>query len=137
MVHTSPHAEVDGLNIRLAVCTDCTLWTVSDCCLTPSKQFISHIMARTSYIPIGWRLFSWHLIIQVPDHYPDSKPTSPSTCLLILHVCVAEKQQMHILYPLVWPQRSSNPQSSVSEANTLTITYGTHRVDIDTRLTNI
>jgi hypothetical protein len=53
MVHTSPHAEVDGLSIRWAVCTDCTLWTVSDCCLTPSKQFINHIMARTSYIPIG------------------------------------------------------------------------------------
>jgi len=49
MVHTSPHAEVDVLYISLAVCTNYTLCTVSDCCLTP-PPFFSYIMARSSYI---------------------------------------------------------------------------------------
>jgi hypothetical protein len=39
--------------------------------------------------------------------------------------------------PLVLPDWSSHPQSTTSEANTLTITCGTHSVDINTRLTTI
>jgi len=27
---------------------------VSDCCLTPSEQFVSYIMTRTNYISLRW-----------------------------------------------------------------------------------
>ena len=44
--------------------------------------------------------------------------------LLLLHndVWLAEKQQIQVLYSLVWPDRGSNPWYTALEANTLTIT---------------
>jgi len=50
MVQTSSPAEVDVLYISLVVCTNYTLCTVSDCCLTPTQTFFSYIMARSSCI---------------------------------------------------------------------------------------
>ena len=38
MIHTSPQAEVDVLYISLVACTNYSLCTVSDCCLTPTQQ---------------------------------------------------------------------------------------------------
>ena len=42
--------------------------------------------------------------------------------LLLYARCLAEKQQIPILYFLVWPDRGSNTRSTALEANTLTIT---------------
>ena len=37
--------------------------------------------------------------------------------------CIAEKQQITILYSLVWPDRDWNPQSTALEVSTLTIPF--------------
>jgi len=35
---------------------------VSDCSLTPSEQFLTYIMARTSYVSMKWWWWLWCLI---------------------------------------------------------------------------
>ena len=45
-----------------------------------------------------------------------------SLLFLLNAACLAEKQQIPILYSLVWPDRGSNPWSTAHEASTLTIT---------------
>jgi hypothetical protein len=45
-----------------------------------------------------------------------------SLLFLLNAVCLAEKQQISILYSMVWPDRGSNPRSTALEASTLTIT---------------
>ena len=45
-----------------------------------------------------------------------------SLLVLFSVVCLAEKQQIPILYSLVWPDRSSNPRFIALESSTLTIT---------------
>jgi hypothetical protein len=42
---------------------------------------------------------------------------------LLNAACLAEKQQIPILYSLVWVDRGSNPRSTALETNTLTITH--------------
>jgi hypothetical protein len=41
---------------------------------------------------------------------------------LLNAACLAEKQQIPILYYLVWPDRGKNPRSTTIEASTLTVT---------------
>ena len=41
-------------------------WWVSDCCLTPSEQFFSHIMARRKYISMRWK---WCLLCTRPRRF--------------------------------------------------------------------
>ena len=48
--------------------------------------------------------------------------TNQSFLFLLNAQCLAEKQQIPILYYLVWPNRGSNPRSTAIEACTLTIT---------------
>ena len=48
--------------------------------------------------------------------------TNQSFLFLFNAQCLAEKQQIPILYYLVWPNRGSNPRSTAIEACTLTIT---------------
>jgi len=45
-----------------------------------------------------------------------------SLLFLLNAVCLAEKQQIPILWSLVWPDRSSNPLSTALEATTVIIT---------------
>ena len=45
-----------------------------------------------------------------------------SLLFLLNAACVAEKQQIPILFSLVWPDRGSNSRSTALEASTLTIT---------------
>jgi hypothetical protein len=42
--------------------------------------------------------------------------------LLFSAACLAEKQQIHILYFLVWPEMGSNTQSTALEASMIIIT---------------
>ena len=44
-----------------------------------------------------------------------------SLIFLLNDACLAQKQQIPILLPLVWPDQGSNPQSRALEASTLTI----------------
>jgi len=44
-----------------------------------------------------------------------------SLVLLLNAACLVEKQQITILYSLVWPDRDWNPQSTALEVSTLTI----------------
>jgi hypothetical protein len=44
-----------------------------------------------------------------------------SLLFLFTAACLAEKQHIHIALPLVWPDRGSNPRSTIVEASTLTI----------------
>ena len=46
-VKASPHSEKVTIILTIASCDNNK---VSDCCLTPNKQFFSYIMAKTSYI---------------------------------------------------------------------------------------
>ena len=48
--------------------------------------------------------------------------SSQSLLFLLNAACLAEKQQIPILYSLVWPDRGSNPRYTALEANTLTTT---------------
>ena len=45
-----------------------------------------------------------------------------SLLFLLNAACLAEKQQVPILYSFVWPDRGSNLRSTALEASTLTIT---------------
>jgi hypothetical protein len=85
------------------------LWTIewlSDYCLTLSEQFLSYIMAGTSYIPIKWW---WCLLFNRPtlpklDFYSGSSLKHKSTVRsvtplghIIHDACYSEKQQIPIL----------------------------------------
>ena len=56
-------------------------------------------------------------------------PSQPVFALLLNVACLAEKQQIQILYSLVWPDRGSNPRSTALEAKTLTITHVNNSVN--------
>ena len=56
---------------------------------------------------------------------PDSEPTT--LFFLLNDVCLADKQQIPILWYLVWPDRESNPRSIGLEASVLPIIR--HRCD--------
>jgi hypothetical protein len=48
--------------------------------------------------------------------------SNQSLLFLLNASCLADKQQIQIVYSLVWPDRSSNPQCTTLQARTLTIT---------------
>ena len=106
------------------------------------EQFFSYIMARTSYIQ--WNDDDVRFVLDQHaelDFYSASSLNQQSasrhvapighifwfrvnqSVFFLLNVaCLAEKQQIHILYSLVWPDRDSNPHSTALKASTLTNT---------------
>jgi len=109
------------------------LYTVRDCCLTPSEPFFSYIMGRASCISMKWW---WCLPCTKPTrldfqnagpleqqsvgqtccpthtHYPDSEPTSRSSYSFILRVEVGgSKYQFSRKLSLVLRDQGSNPWS--------------------------
>ena len=48
--------------------------------------------------------------------------SNQSLLFLLNTACLAEKQQILILWSLIWPDRGSNPRTTTLEASTLTIT---------------
>ena len=68
MVHTSPHAEVDGLNIRWAVCTDCTLWTVSEVSNLSAISWREQVTFRLDDVClVDILLYKFLIIILIPS----------------------------------------------------------------------
>jgi hypothetical protein len=74
--------------------------------------------------PTGWAGFftvlpHWNnisrvvLSLHIRTHYSDSKPTS--FCSLLNAACLAEKQQIPVVWSLVSPDRGSNPRSTALE----------------------
>ena len=54
--------------------------------------------------------------------YSDTEPTSLLLILFFNAACLVEKQQILILWSLIWPYRDSNPRFTAFEASSLTIT---------------
>jgi hypothetical protein len=103
-----------------------------DCCSTPTQQLFSY-----SKFIYQWNVDevrSWIFIVLAhwntrrridTSPYSDTLSclrTNQSLLFLLNAACLAEKQQIVILYSLVWPDRDSNPRSTTLEASTLTIT---------------
>ena len=92
------------------------------------EQVTLRIMMTTLYQTIT---LSWSLIVLTHWNNSPRENTTPhsdtfpwfwanQSLLFLLNVpCLAEKQQILILYSLVWPNRSSNPRSTALEAGTL------------------
>jgi hypothetical protein len=140
--------NIDFLNLETGynkICHD--FERVIDCCLTPIQQFFSYmyIMARTSLFSMRWwwgplctRPTRWVGFL-VLAHWNNSSRVdmalhsdtlswfraNQSLLFLLNAACWAEKQQIPILYSLVWPDRGSNPRST-----TLTITLPIRLVTI-------
>ena len=116
---------------------------LSGCCLTPNQQFISYYHGENKLIlneimmrsDLYWtNTSSW--ILTVLAHWNNSPRidmsphsdtlsrfrTNSSLRFFLNAACLAEKQQIPILYSFVWPNWGSHPQSTTLEANTLTIT---------------
>jgi hypothetical protein len=53
--------------------------------------------------------------------HPCTRRKNPQKCILN-SACIPKKQQLFILYSLVWPNMSSNPRSTTHETNTRIIT---------------
>ena len=115
---------------------------MSGCCLTPSEQLFSHIMARTSYIwwdddDVCFVLDQYaHLdFFLVLAHWNNSQWVDRlhhsdklswfrvNQSLLILRnaVCLEKKPQISILLYLVWHGQNLNLGSSAINESTLTI----------------
>jgi hypothetical protein len=109
---------------------------VSDCCLMPIQQFFSHIMASRSYFSMRWSWWSsfcWIFIVLA--HWNNSLRidmslhsdtlfwfwANQSLLLLLNAACLAEKQQIPILYSFVCLNLGSNPRSISLEASTLAL----------------
>ena len=91
----------------------------NDCWLTPIQRFFSYIMEF--YSAADWNNsprvdMSLHLdtLFWFRANHSLLFPLNAE--------CLAEMQQIPILYSLVWPDRGSNPRSTALETNTLTIT---------------
>jgi hypothetical protein len=89
---------------------------MSDCCLTPTHQIVSYIMARTSYFAMRWwwgsfcnrqtRLIGFFLVLAHWNNSPQIDMSHHSDTIswfrakqfllfLLNDVCVAEKQQIY------------------------------------------
>ena len=129
---------------------------MSDCCLTPCKQYLSYIYRVVNKLHFNEMmlmstLFQTNSLVgflqcqftettvrgqtcrSTRTHYSDSEPQS-----LLFHrnaVCFAEKQQKSILQSLVLSDRGSNPRSTALEASTLPITPHKMEHSADVKLT--
>jgi hypothetical protein len=117
---------------------------MSDCCLTPIHQFFQ-LYHSENRLFFQWDDDEVHFVLDQHaelDFYSASslKQHSPqvdmsfysdtlfrfranqSLLFLINAACLAEKQHIPILYPLVWPDQDSNPRSTALETSKLIIT---------------
>ena len=104
---------------------------VNDWCLTPSEQFFSYTMVRTSYILMRWCcLLSWIFIVlqqsagwHIAPHRHINLILS-NYCLLFLlnDTCFSRETANTDSNSLVWPDWGLNPWSNALDVSTLTIT---------------